>query len=75
MPGQHRDASGRLKDTTDGITDLADTDGWGLRIFIFLTDVSLLIRKFYLHNITCVSMGGIDHWISGCLDANGYKRG
>ena len=20
-------------------------------------------------------MGGNDHWISGCLDANGYKRG
>ena len=25
--------------------------------------------------ITPVSMGGVDQWISGCLDANGYKRG
>ena len=38
--GQHRDASGRLKDTPDGFTDLADTHGWGLRIFIFLVDVN-----------------------------------
>ena len=75
MPGQHRDASGRLKDTPDGFTDLADTHGWVLRIFISLTDVSLLIRIFCQHNITPVSMGGVDHRISGCLDANSYKRG
>ena len=31
--------------------------------------------EFYWHNIACVSMGGNDHWISGYLDANGYKRG
>ena len=45
-PGQHRDASGHLKDAPDGFTDLANTHGWGLRIFIFLADVSLSIRKF-----------------------------
>ena len=47
MLGQHKDASGRLKDTPDGFTDLADTRGWGLRIFILLADVSASIRKFY----------------------------
>ena len=47
MPGQHRDASRHLKDTLDGFTDLADTHGWGLRIFISLADISLLIRIFY----------------------------
>ena len=47
MPRQHRDASGRRKDTPDGFTDLADTHGWGLRIFISLVDVSLSIRIFY----------------------------
>ena len=46
-PGQHRDASGHLKDTLDGFTDLADTHRLGLQIFIFLADVSLSIRKFY----------------------------
>ena len=75
MPGQHRDASGCLKNTLDGYMDLADSHGWGLRIFISPSDVSLLIRIFYEHNITPVSMGGVDHWISGCLNANGYKRG
>ena len=47
IPGQYRDASGCRKDTPDGYTDLAETHGWGLRIFISLTDVSLLIRDFY----------------------------
>ena len=47
IPGQHGDASGRLKDTPDGFTDLADTHRWGLWIFIFLADVSLLITEFY----------------------------
>ena len=46
MPGQHRDASGRLKDTS-WYTDLVETLGRGLRILIFLADVSLLIREFY----------------------------
>ena len=46
-PGQHRDASGRLKDTTDGFMDLADTHGWGLWIFISIADVTLSIRIFY----------------------------
>ena len=41
MQGQHKDASGHFKDTPDGYTDLADTCGWGLRIIIFLVDVSL----------------------------------
>ena len=74
-PGQDRDASDCHKDTPDGYTDLADTHRWGLRIVIFLADVSLYIREFYKHNIAGLSMGGVDHWISGCLDANGYKRG
>ena len=47
MSVQHRDASGRLNDTLDGFTDLVDTHGWGLRIFISLTDVSLSIWIFY----------------------------
>ena len=46
-PGQQRDASARLKDTPDGFTDLVDTHRQGLRIIIFLTDVSLSIRIFY----------------------------
>ena len=75
MPGQHRDVSGRLKDTPDGYTDIADTHRLGLQIFIFLADVSLSIRVFCYHNIASFSMGGSDHWITGCLDANGYKRG
>ena len=49
-PGQHRDASGRLKDTPDRFTDLADTHGWGLWMFIFLADISLSITEFF--NIT-----------------------
>ena len=47
IQGQHRDASGRLKDAPDGYTDLADTHGWGLWIFISLADVSLSVRDFY----------------------------
>ena len=47
MPGQHRDASGCLKDNLDGFTDLADTHGWSLLIFISLADASLSIRIFY----------------------------
>ena len=47
MPGQHRDASGCLKDTLDGFKHLADIHGWGLRIFTSLADVSLSIRIFY----------------------------
>ena len=39
MQRQHRDASGRLKDTLDGHTDLAETHGWGLRI-IFSSQMS-----------------------------------
>ena len=64
--GQRRDTSRNHKDTSDGYTDLAETHGWGLRIFISLADVSLSIGIFYYHNITPVSMGGVDHWISGC---------
>ena len=45
-PGQHRDASGRLKNAPDGYTDLADTHKWDLRIFISLADVSLSVRDF-----------------------------
>ena len=70
-PGQHRDASGHLKDTPDGYTDLAETHGWGLRIFIFLADVSLSIRAFY-DNIKGVLVGASDHIY---LDPNGYKKG
>ena len=47
-PGQHRDASGHLKDTPDGLTDLVDT-------WMGFTDLCF-----------SVSMGGVDHWISGC---------
>ena len=72
MPGQHRDASGHLKDTPDGFTDLADTHRWGLRISIFLVDVSLSIRNFI--NIT-LHMSPWEVLTTGCLDANGYKRG
>ena len=46
-PGQDRNASGRLKDIPDGYMDLVETHGWGLRIFIFLADVSLSLREFY----------------------------
>ena len=46
-PGQPRDESGCLRNTPDGYTDIADTHGWGLRIFIFLVDVSLPIKDFY----------------------------
>ena len=40
-PGLHRDPPGRVKDTPYGFTDLVDTREWGLRIKIFLADVSL----------------------------------
>ena len=46
-PGQYRDASGRRKDTPDGYTDLAETHGWGSRIFISLAGVRLSIRDIY----------------------------
>ena len=62
--GQHRDVSGHLKDTRGGYTDLADTHGWGLRNFIFLVDVSLLIRDI-CDNIKDVPVGASDHWIPG----------
>ena len=71
MPGQHRDASGRLKDTQDGFTDLADTHRWGLWIFILLSDVSLSITEFY-NNIN------VSWWelvTTGYLDPNAYKKG
>ena len=41
MPGHYKDAQGRVKDTLDGYMDLTDISGWGLRIVIFLADVSL----------------------------------
>ena len=47
-PGQHRDASGCRKDTPDGYMDLTETQGWGLRIFISLADISLLIKDILL---------------------------
>ena len=59
-PGQHRDASGHLKDTPDGYTDLVDTHGWGLRIVFFLANVSISIRDFY-DNIKGVLVGATDH--------------
>ena len=46
-PGQHRNASGRLKEALNRYTDLVETRGWGLRIFISLADVSLSVRDFY----------------------------
>ena len=49
-PGQHRDASGCLKDAPDGYTDLVETRRLGLLIFISFADVSLSVRDFY-HNI------------------------
>ena len=45
--GQHRDASRHLKNTPDGLTDLADTHRWGLQILIFIADLSLSITEFY----------------------------
>ena len=71
MPGQHRDASGHLKDAPDEYTDLADRHRWGLRMFIFLADVSLSVRNFY-DNIK------VSWWelvTTGYLDPNGYKKG
>ena len=62
MPGLHRDVQGCLKDTPDGYTDLTDTRGWGLRIIIFLANVSLSIKDFY-DNIAGVWVGTCDHWI------------
>ena len=41
---------------------------------LFLSRMSAY-RIRYFTNITPVSMGGVDHWVSECLDANGYKRG
>ena len=69
-PGQHIDASGRRKDMPDGYTDLADTHGWSLQIFIFLVHVSLSIRDIY-DNIK------VSWWelaTTGYLDPNGYKK-
>ena len=69
-PGQHRDATGCLKDTPDGFTDFVETHGWGLRIFILLSDVSLSITEFY-DNIT------VSWWelvTTGYLDPNVYKK-
>ena len=60
MPVQHKYAPGQLKDTRGGYTDLADTCRWGLRIVIFFTDVSLLIRDFY-DNIVGFLVGASDH--------------
>ena len=40
-PGLHRDDPGCLKDTLDGFTDIADICRWGIRIKIFLANVSL----------------------------------
>ena len=51
--GQHRDASGRRKDTPDGYMDLAETHGWGLRIIFFPADVRWSIAEFYFSIITC----------------------
>ena len=71
MPGQHRDASGRLKDAPDGYMDLAETCRWGLQIFISLTDVSLLLWKFY-DNIKKPWWALVT---TGYLDPNAYKKG
>ena len=72
MPGQHRDASGRLKDTPDGFTDLADTHGWGLQIFIFLADVSLSVINITSHvsSWEVLTTGYLDAWMP-----MGIKRG
>ena len=45
---QLRDASGCCKDTPDGYTDLAETHGWGLWIFISPAYVSLSIKDILL---------------------------
>ena len=71
MPGQHRDALGHIKDAPDGYTDLADTHGWGLLIFILLSDVSLSITKFYDN----IKMSWWDLVTTGYLDPNAYKKG
>ena len=39
MPGLHRDPQGRVNDAPDGFTDIADSRG--LRIHIFLADARL----------------------------------
>ena len=70
-PEQYRDASGRRKDTLDGYTDLVQTHGWGLRIFISLSDISLTIRDFY-DNIKVTWWKAVT---SGYLDPNAYKKG
>ena len=69
-PGQHRDASGRIKDTPDGYTDLAEISGGGLRIFISLADVSLSVRHFYDN----IKMSWWKTLTTGYLDPNTYKR-
>ena len=50
---------------------LVEIRGWGLRIFISLTDVSLSVRDFY-DNIK------VSWWelvTTGYLDPNAYKKG
>ena len=64
--GQHRDASGRLKDNPDGYTGLAEIHRWGLRIIFFLTDVSLSIFISILLQVSpweVVTTGYLDAWM------------
>ena len=51
--------------------DLAEIHRWGLRIFISLADVRLLIRDFY-DNIKVSWWEGVT---TGYLDPNYYKKG
>ena len=71
MPGQHRDVSGHLKDALDGYTDLAETCGWDLQIFISLADVNLSVRDFYDN----IKMSWWALVTTGYLDPNTYKKG
>ena len=50
--------------------DLAETQGWGLRIFISLTDVSLSIRDFYDN----IKVSWWEAVTTGYLDPNAYKK-
>ena len=47
-PGQHRDASGHLKDTPHGFTDLADTHGWGFIDLYFSRGCQLIDKDILL---------------------------
>ena len=50
---------------------LAEISGWGLRIFISLTDVSISVRDFYDN----IKMSQWETLTTGYLDPNAYKKG